>query len=80
MKKIKVETPDRISVSIGRKVNIGNYESVDFHVSLSSDVSGEKEEVFEEMREWVEERINEQVNEVQAALSGGRKKKRKGGR
>lgn len=29
--------PDRISISIGRKINLGNYESYDFHVSYSSD-------------------------------------------
>ena len=31
-------TPDRISVSIGKKINTGNYESVDLHVSISTDV------------------------------------------
>ncbi len=30
--------PDRVSVSIGRKINLGNYESYDFHVSYSSDL------------------------------------------
>ena len=29
----------RINVSVGRKVNIGNYESLDFHFSDSRDVA-----------------------------------------
>jgi len=33
-----MEQLPRINVSLGRKVNIGNYESVDYHASLSIDV------------------------------------------
>ena len=29
---------DRISISYGRKINLGNYESADTHVSYSSDL------------------------------------------
>ena len=29
---------DRVNYSYGMKVNMGNYESADFHVSLSTDV------------------------------------------
>lgn len=32
------EPVSRINVSLGRKYNLGNYESVDIHVSLSVDV------------------------------------------
>lgn len=30
--------PDRVSYSFGMKVNMGNYESADFHVSYSTDL------------------------------------------
>ena len=29
----------RVSTSISRKINLGNYESVDFHVSISMDIA-----------------------------------------
>jgi len=29
---------DRVSVSLGQKINMGNYESLDFHYSYSTDV------------------------------------------
>ena len=34
-----IKTPDRVSYSFGMKVNMGNYESADFHVSYSTDVN-----------------------------------------
>ena len=30
--------PDRVNYSFGMKVNMGNYESSDFHISYSTDV------------------------------------------
>ena len=35
-------SPDRVNFSFGMKVNLGNYQSADFHLSLSSDVKGEE--------------------------------------
>lgn len=46
---------DRISLSIGRKINLGNFESYDFHVSFSSDIDpGEgKREAYKRVRRQV---------------------------
>lgn len=30
--------PDRLSFSFGAKINMGNYESQDYHISMSSDL------------------------------------------
>jgi hypothetical protein len=36
------KTPDRVSISLGQKINLGNYQSLDFHFSYSTDlVDGE---------------------------------------
>ena len=37
-----IEQLDRVSFSQGRKLNVGNYESIDIHVSYSTDVSSEE--------------------------------------
>ena len=37
-KTVGYEEPKRLNVSLGRKYNVGNFESVDLHVYLSRDV------------------------------------------
>ena len=41
MKSEVAKTQDRITFSIGRKVNVGRYENLDIFVGYSSDVAGE---------------------------------------
>jgi len=42
----KLDQNPRISVSIGQKVNLGNYESRDYHFSLSMDcIDGTDEDI-----------------------------------
>lgn len=57
--------PDRISYSAGMKVNIGNYESADFHVSMSSDVSkGEtSEEALARIAKFVDGALEKKIRE-----------------
>lgn len=59
-------TPDRISYSFGMKVNMGNYESADFHVSYSTDVK-EKESAKEALARaisFVEEQAEGKLDEL----------------
>ena len=55
---------DKISVSVGYKKNIGNYESMDWHVSASlTHRDGETtEELFKRGWETIYDQIDEQVS------------------
>lgn len=48
--------PDRVSYSFGMKINIGNFQNVDFHLSYSTDCKeGEtKEDAMERAGAFVE--------------------------
>lgn len=56
---------DRISYSFGCKINMGNYESVDIHMSLSTDVSeGETlDKALKRAQKFVEAKIEEKRDE-----------------
>lgn len=58
--------PDRLSVSYGRKINLGNYESADVHMSYSSDINdGESIEAAEaRISKVVEVLITKKIKEV----------------
>lgn len=47
--------PDRLSFSFGAKINMGNYESQDYHISMSSDLhQGEgRHECIDRIKEFV---------------------------
>ena len=51
---------DRVSVSLGKKVNVGNYESLDFHVSLSTDCEDNEtsqdaaKRAYKEVKAWLD--------------------------
>jgi hypothetical protein len=49
LKRLQRRSAPRINISLGRKINVGNYESLDLHVSFSRDVDpGESvEEAFD---------------------------------
>jgi hypothetical protein len=51
-------TPDRISVSLGRKINLGDYNLSDVHISYSSDINPE------ETIEQAEKRISTVVQTI----------------
>ena len=57
--------PDRISYSFGMKINMGNYESVDVHMSLSTDVAeGEtQEKALKRAQKFVESKVEEKHEE-----------------
>ncbi|NBW99425.1 hypothetical protein EBR03_07620 [bacterium] len=56
---------DRISYSAGMKVNIGNYESADFHVSMSSDVRAKEtpEQALKRIAEFVDGELEKKIRE-----------------
>lgn len=60
---------DRISYSFGCKINMGNYESVDVHMSLSTDVSeGETlDKALKRAQKFVESKVEEKRDEYVAA-------------
>lgn len=73
------QTTRRVSYSVGTKMNIGNYESADFHISesIEFDVTGETDEEidalaehhYDSLRERVDERLNTAVAELREELS-----------
>lgn len=56
----------RVSYTFGMKVNLGNYESADFHISLSSDVgAGESvEDALARVQKFVEDKCSEKFDEL----------------
>lgn len=63
--------PDRISYSWGMKLNLGNYQSADFHMSLSSDVkAGETpEKAMKRARDFIEKESEKKLDELRDSLS-----------
>jgi hypothetical protein len=61
-----VSGPDRVNYSYGMKVSLGNYESADFHMSLSSDVrdSETPEQALERVKEFVENESEKKFDEL----------------
>ena len=67
----------RISVSIGRKINLGNYESVDIFMACSGIESGATVEEIEELLvtgerafKLLEGRLGVKIQELKAARKG----------
>lgn len=62
------DTPDRISFSYGMKIGLPNYSSVDFHISMSSDVkAGETpEKALVRIKKFVDEKIEKEMEDAQA--------------
>ncbi len=57
---------DRISVSFGKKLNMGNYETMDLHYSYSTDVQeGEKlNEAYDRAEKIVAERTKKLTEKI----------------
>lgn len=57
---------DRVSYTFGMKVNLGNYESADFHISLSSDVeAGESlQDAMARVQKFVEGECEKKFDEL----------------
>jgi vacuolar-type H+-ATPase subunit D/Vma8 len=57
---------DRLSYSFGVKVNIGNFQNVDLHISYSSDVKSDEslDNAFKRIKKYVEKRIEAEVEQV----------------
>jgi hypothetical protein len=58
--------PTRVSVSLGYKVNMGNYESLDLHFSVSDSArAGETAATaFDRVYAFVEKKLGEKVAEA----------------
>lgn len=69
----------RLSYSIGMKINVGNYQSVDVHLSESTafsteglsqdDIDIETEQEYKVLREKVDQRFVDAVNEVKESFT-----------
>jgi hypothetical protein len=59
-------TYDRVTYSFGTKLNLGNYESADFHISFSSDVKdGETcESAFNRVKAFVDSESRKAFKEI----------------
>ncbi len=66
---------ERVSYSFGMKVNLGNYQSADFHVSLSSDVQSNETSVtaYNRVKKEVETFAELAYQEILAKQSGDKK-------
>lgn len=65
-KQMAYKEPERINVSLGRKYNVGNYESVDLHVSFSRDL--EAGETVEHCYESIFNSVREELNREAGSL------------
>lgn len=65
--------PDRLSYSFGLKLNIGNYQSADFHVNYSSDVKdGETiQQAFKRIVKFVEEESEKKYDAIRREFGEG---------
>lgn len=57
----------RVSISMSRKINLGNYESTDIFVSLASDVE-EGGAIIHSIMEKVQRMLDAKVAEITATL------------
>jgi len=64
----KLSQNDRVSYSFGLKLNIGNYQSLDFHLSYSTDRREDEtaEEAYERCRMFVETKSEEEYDRQKA--------------
>lgn len=66
MQEINATDPTRVSVSLGYKVNMGNYESLDLHFSVSDSArAGETAgQAFDRVYAFVERQLQAKVTEA----------------
>ena len=64
---------DRVSVSYSRKINIGNYESVDVHAGYSTDLK--KDETVEQAFDRADAVATEQLERFCEPLENARQQK-----
>ena len=59
----------KLSYSVGRTINIGDYNGVNIHVSLTLPTPLEElDETYDSAVDWVEARITEKVEEIQTKV------------
>jgi len=65
--------PDRVSYSFSGKVNIGNYESIGFHISYETDVKeGENpSKTLKRVQYFVETKAEEKLDELRTVKQPG---------
>jgi hypothetical protein len=73
---LKLEQSDRVSVAFGRKVNVGNYESVDFHFSYSTDVRHDEtaDMALHRARAFVTSKLNVELKTIRGKKTEDEKK------
>ena len=69
---MKSDQNDRVNYSMGMKLNIGNYQSVDVHASMSSDVKdGESwNQAYLRCMTFIEEKLEKKREEIIGAVDG----------
>lgn len=67
---------DRVNYSMGMKLNIGNYQSIDFHASMSSDVKEEEtwNQAYLRCMTFIEEKLEKKREEILGAISNDEEK------
>lgn len=62
--------PDRVNYSLGMKMNTGNFSSINFNVSLSSDVKDGETVVqaYQRVKRFVEKESEKKFHEISADL------------
>lgn len=74
-----VVTERSVSYSIGMKLNIGNYQSLDFHISESerfdpsgltdTEIDDEATKVYKELKERVDAKLIESITEAKETFN-----------
>jgi hypothetical protein len=55
---------ERIKVSVGRTINLGNFESLRIDVGMEADtLTRDANQTFNSMTTWIDEKLNELENE-----------------
>ena len=64
--------PTRVKVNIGYKVNMGDYENIDFNFGIEDDVpeGSTMPEHFEKCFNWTFNRLEKEVEKARAAARG----------
>jgi hypothetical protein len=75
---MRIRGRDRVGISISRTLNLGNYESIKFDISVNSDVGKEEtvEAALDRVQAKAEERLANLCDPIEKALDKKAKSKK----